>query len=552
MTRQMTVLIIDDELLVRRNLRLFLEDGGFQVIEAADGRTGIGLLTREVPDLVLTDLTMPGMDGFKVIELLKVEHPETPVIVVSATSDVQHALEALRSGAWDYIVKPIQDAGAFNVVIQRTLERRRLLAENKRYQDSLEEMVKERTRDLLILSQVVAQSPFGIVITDLSGNIEYVNPQFTQITGYALFEVLQQNPRLLKSELTPPELHRELWETISRGEVWEGHFHNRRKDGGIYPEHSTISAIRDSDGCISHFMAIKEDITEMLNLAEEAKRAQAKLIQTDKLASLGLLVSSIAHEINNPNNFIMRNSELLTGAWQAALPILDEYFRENGDYYLGDFLFSETREILPRLFSGLKDGSRRIRNIVDRLKNYARQDSDNRSQGVDVNAVILEAVSILNHEIKKLCDGFQVSAAPDLPPITGKAQQIEQVIINLVINALQALPDRTRSIRITTVLAEDREHVMVTIADEGAGMPPEVLKNLTEPFFTTKADSGGTGLGLYISKEILRENEGSLAIASEPGVGTTATVLLKIFKSSLEGVSHAPAGYQAPADNIVG
>jgi PAS domain S-box-containing protein len=182
---------------------------------------------------VLTDLRMPEMDGFKVIEYLKCEYPETPVIVVSNASDVQNALEAIRSGAWDYIVKPIQDQGAFNVVMQRALERKKLLAENRHYQDSLEEMVKERTRELLILSQVAAQSPVSIVITDASGNIEYVNPQFTQITGYAASEVLQRNPRILKSDQTPPELHHQLWATITAGNVWEGDFHNKKKNGEI-------------------------------------------------------------------------------------------------------------------------------------------------------------------------------------------------------------------------------------------------------------------------------------------------------------------------------
>lgn len=175
-----------------------------------------------------------------------------------------------------------------------------------------------------MLSQVAAQSPVDIVITDPLGNIVYVNPQFTRTTGYSAEEALHKNPRILKSERTPPELHRQLWDTISRGEVWEGEFHNRKKSGEIYREHAIISAIRDSEGAISHYMAIKEDITEKVRLEKEASSAQAKLIQADKLSSLGLLVSGIAHEINNPNNCIMRNSELLADAWHDAMPILDE------------------------------------------------------------------------------------------------------------------------------------------------------------------------------------------------------------------------------------
>lgn len=531
MPGQTTILIIDDEELVRRNLRLFIEESGFRAFEAPDGHLGIEMCRNQPPDLVLTDLRMPVLDGVRVIEYLTREYPEIPVIVVSGSSDVQRALEAIRSGAWDYVLKPIEDGEAFRLVIQRALERKRLLAENRRYQNSLEEMVRERTEELLMLSQVAAQSPVSIIITDVSGNIEYVNPQFTQITGYTASEVLRRNPSLLKSDQTPAELHRQLWETIAAGNVWEGDLHNKKKSGEIFLEHAIISAIRDRSGGISRYMAIKEDITEKVRLAEEARQTQAKLIQADKLASLGLLISGIAHEINNPNNFIMRNSELLAEAWQAAKPILEEYFQEHGDFYLGDFQYSEAAEILPRLFSGLSDGSRRIKNIVDRLRNFARQDSGSTKDGFELNKVILDAVSILNHEIKKHCEQFHLAAAPDLPMAMGNAQQIEQVIINLVMNALQALPDKHSEIRIVSALAEDGDHIVLTIRDEGAGMSPEVVEKLSEPepFFTTKGENGGTGLGLYICTSILHENYGTLSFSSFPGAGTTATVVLRVF-----------------------
>ncbi len=271
------------------------------------------------------------------------------------------------------------------------------------------------------------------------------------------------------------------------------------------------------------------DITKRISLEEEAKAAQAKLIQADKMASLGLLVSGIAHEINNPNNAIMFNSELLAKAWQSVLPILDEYARENGDFKVGDFQFSESREILPKLFSGMRDSAGRIKNIVARLKNFARQDQGSTLGRVDVNTVVLEAIAILNHEIKKQCDNFSFTAGVTLPSALGSAQQIEQVVINLLMNALQALPDRQRAIRISTTLAAEGEQVAIAVTDEGAGMPAEVLGRLTEPFFTTRGSSGGTGLGLSITASILKENHGTISFVSEPGKGTTATVLLRIF-----------------------
>lgn len=278
------------------------------------------------------------------------------------------------------------------------------------------------------------------------------------------------------------------------------------------------------------------DITDKIRLEQEAKIAQTRLIQADKMASLGLLVSGIAHEINNPNNYIMFNSELLAKAWQSAMPILDEYYRENGDFKLGDFRFSETRDIVPRLFSGLQEGSERIRNIVDKLKNFARQDTGSTRERVDVNQVILDAIAILNHEIKSRCDNFSLAAGRNIPAAQGCAQQIEQVVINLIMNALQSLPDRKKGIRIITAQSGNGRQIVITVEDEGRGMSAEVQKHLVEPFYTTRSDSGGTGLGLSISESILRDNQGTISFASEPGRGTTATVLLQVHPAENDRV----------------
>ena len=271
------------------------------------------------------------------------------------------------------------------------------------------------------------------------------------------------------------------------------------------------------------------DITERIRLQEEAQSTQAKLIQSDKMASLGLLASGLAHEINNPNNYIMSNAESLAKIWRSALPILDGFYQEFGDFNLGEFPFSGCREIAPRMFAGLVTGSQRIRSIVDLLKNFARQDSGKTSDPVDVNTVILDAITILNHEIKRSCENFELKTGYALPPLRGNAQQIEQVIINLLLNSLQALPDKSCAIRIVSSVSEEPRRIVITIEDEGVGMSPEVLARITEPFFTTKGESGGTGLGLSISASILKDNHASLSFASEPGRGTTATLLFQPF-----------------------
>ena len=271
------------------------------------------------------------------------------------------------------------------------------------------------------------------------------------------------------------------------------------------------------------------DIADRMRLEEEARTLQAQLIQSDKMATLGMLVSGLAHEINNPTNYILLNSELLGRVWKATEPILEEFYRENGDFKLGAFSFSAMRPIVPKLFSGLVDGAERIRSIIEILKDFAHQDSGDTFASFDLNRVVAKAIGMLNHEIKKRCAHFYLEAGPGLPPALGNAQQIEQVIINLILNALQSLPDDGCRIHVRTSLGEGGERVLVEVVDGGEGMSPEVMARLGEPFFTTRAASGCSGLGLSISRSILRQNQGDVDFVSAPGEGTTATVTLRIF-----------------------
>jgi signal transduction histidine kinase len=212
------------------------------------------------------------------------------------------------------------------------------------------------------------------------------------------------------------------------------------------------------------------------------------------------------------------------------MPILEEYYQENGDFRLGDLQYSAIREIAPRLFSGLVDGAQRIKGIVERLKNFTRQDTGITDEEFDVGRMILDAKEILDHELKECCGNFRMEAAHGLPPAIGNGRQIGQVIINLLVNAMQALPDRKCAIRIKTGMAGDGQHIFIKVEDEGVGIPSEMLDHICDPFFTTKRSKGGTGLGLSISSSILAENGGMLSFDSEPGKGTSATVLLRTSK----------------------
>jgi signal transduction histidine kinase len=234
----------------------------------------------------------------------------------------------------------------------------------------------------------------------------------------------------------------------------------------------------------------------------------------------------VAHEINNPTNFIMLNAPILRDAWENALPILEEYYRENGDFLMGGMKYSDMRQHVPKLLAGVADGAGRIKQIVANLKTYVRGDGADLSQRVDVNAVIQSALSLISNVIKNATSHFTVRCDSGLPPVQGSFQRLEQVIINLIQNACQALADKTRGIFIATMLDETGDHVVIRVQDEGAGIPPDDLVRLREPFFTTKQDAGGLGLGLSISARIVEEHRGTMRFTSQPGVGTTVEITL--------------------------
>ncbi len=276
-------------------------------------------------------------------------------------------------------------------------------------------------------------------------------------------------------------------------------------------------------------------IRQGVRAKRERQRAEAlardqreQLFHAAKMVSIGTLVSGVAHEINNPVTFITLNTPILERAWDGVLPVLDEYHRHHGDVEPGGLPYPLLRERMPRLISDISDGAKRVKNLVADLKDFARQGPPEMTDQVDVNRIVEKAVGLVENLIRKSTDRFSAEPAPDPPRFPGNAQKIEQVVINLLVNACQALTDRDQPITVRTAYDAAEGRVAIEVRDGGRGIPPDVADRITDPFFTTRRDDGGTGLGLAISDRIIRDHGGTLAFSSQPGMGTTARISLSV------------------------
>jgi signal transduction histidine kinase len=269
---------------------------------------------------------------------------------------------------------------------------------------------------------------------------------------------------------------------------------------------------------------LNHKIAERDRLQEANRQQELQLIQANKMTALGILVSGVAHEINNPNQLVLTNSRVLTKVWEDAVRILDGFQRANGEFTLARLSYAEMRETVAALIRDVNAGALRIGRIVDDLKNFARPGARGAQEAFHLNDAVKRALRLLAHLINQRTAKLRTNLAPSLPPMRGNAQQVEQIVINVLVNALEALPDRDRAVTVSTSFAAKDRSVILEVRDEGSGIAPQYLQRLCDPFFTTKQETGGTGLGLAICLSLARANNGCLEFDSEPGKGTRILV----------------------------
>ena len=372
--------------------------------------------------------------------------------------------------------------------------------------------------ELHLRSTALQTADNSIVITTRNGTIQWVNDAFTRMTGYTAAEAIGRDSRLLKSGQQSTSLYRDLWETVLAGRVWHGELINKRKDGSLYDEEITITPVRNQQGVVEHFIAIKQDITtrkkaeqslrdtnhQLVEALKELRTAQQQLVEQERLGALGQMASGIAHDFNNALSPIVGFADILL---------------EHPDR-IAD------RARVVRYLELIKASAQQAAQVVRRLREFYRR----RSRGevflpVDLNPLIQQTIELTRPrwEQQTQAAGHPIKLQTDLadiPMIYGNADELRDAFTNLIFNAVDGMPQGgTLTIR----SAQAEQAVCLEFSDTGVGMSAETRRHCFEPFFSTKGEHG-TGLGLALVHGIIRRHDGNINIESSLGIGSTFTI----------------------------
>ena len=435
----------------------------------------------------------------------------------SVRKDFPHDTKLAKLDAEGYVGVKLSDSSGLPLGVMAALYRSPIT--DVQFAESVLQIFAARTaaeidrkrveEDRLRLVSAIEQAGESILITDPSGKILYANPSFTETTGYSLEEALGQTPALLGNGTHAESFYLDLWSRIKRGEIWRGRFTNKKKDGTLYEETASIAPIRDETGEILNFVMVGRDVTSETMLEKQLNQAQ-------KMEAIGTLAGGIAHDFNNLLQAILGYSDLLIMK------------KSRGD---------PERKKLEVIRNAARDGA----DLVSRILTFSRK-AESRTRPVDLNEVIRRALRLLRRTVPRMID-IQLKLARNLQIIDADPAQVEQVLLNLAINAHHAMPDGGKLlIETCNVVLKDEyllthlgaragHYVLLTVSDTGAGMEPDVLDRIFEPFFTTKTNGEGTGLGLSMIHGIVSQHGGYIRCYSEPARGTSFKIYLPVSDS---------------------
>ncbi len=406
---------------------------------------------------------------------------------------------------------------------QRVIERTAELKEaNKQLKEEIEKRIGieeslQKTRNMLQTVFDGITDPLIMLDADMAVKIlndaalnYYGKPESDVIVGECCFKALKGETMPCKGCEIPSAVLSGEARIFERKGFMDS---NRIEQVAIYP----VKIIEDERaGAIIRI----SDITE-------TKLVQRQLIQSEKLASLGLLISGIAHEINNPSNFITLNIPVMRDYMNAVMPIVNDYVKDHQDFELFGMSYGEFHEDIFRLLDNIEYGASRITSIVSDLMEFARMEDTKKQVWVDIKSIIEKSIDICESQIKKRIKYLNISIQEDLPKFFTNSKAIEQVLINLLVNASQAADKEDSRVKLDVSMDKtSQNNLIIEVDDNGCGMDEKTRNRLFDPFFTTKSPAEGTGLGLYISNNLIEALGGRIEVESEPGKGSMFRVIL--------------------------
>jgi PAS domain S-box-containing protein len=452
----------------------------------------IAALESELLDLILADYSLPGFDGMSALAIAREKLPDTPFILVSGQLGEEVAVEALRAGAADYVLK--RRINRLVPVVIRAM---------------LEKEAKVRNHDQTVeskrLATAIESTADAVVITDVEGRILFVNQAFEDITGFRRQEVMRQNPRILKSGHHDQAFYQDMWRTVLDGKVWTGSVINMKRNGELYEEEMTISPIRGSSGRVENFVAVKRDVTEQQKLKQ-------KLLQAQKLEALGVLSAGIAHDFNNILACIMGYGQLVA----AEIPP-------------DSTAFADQQQVLA--------AAERAKELVTQILSFSRK-RNSTIYPIRPHLVINETLKLLRPGLTPSLD-ISTKIDKNCGAVMCDPTHLHQILMNLCTNAYHAMNGNGGRVTVglESYRADDAFRTRhadlkkdlfsrLYVADTGQGMDQATLDQVFDPFFTTKPFGEGTGLGLATVQSIVEAQGGVIEVDSKPGFGTRFDIYL--------------------------
>jgi PAS domain S-box-containing protein len=512
------LLIVDDDLDVQDSIGDLLRSRGYLVHVAGTAMDALTAVDETQIEVALIDVNLPDMNGLMLLERLKAAHPQISCVIITGSPSLESAINAVDSGADGYLLKPVLPLN-LTMRIEEILRQKQLEIELQRSNESLRE------------AQRVAK--LGIRSWELETGVITWSGEAMTIFG----QTPEQGPLTYKIALM--RMHpddREAFRTYAEQAVRKGgestiEYRIQCPDGTVRIVSEQSKILTDDNNRPVRMLGIFRDVTEEKKLKQESEYRLQQVIHTDKLASLGEVVAGVAHEINNPNSFISYNAPLLEETWEMFSPIIDEFAKKNPGWKSGNLDIEELRQDMVEIIQAIKTGSDRIKKVVLNLKDFARMDDGARMKPVRINQVVENTLTIVGAKVRKTVRKLDLVLADHLPDIFGHFQKLEQVVANLVLNAANAVADKDQGrVCIRTRHIDRLDCVLIEVEDNGPGIPKEILNRIFDPFYTTRRESGGTGLGLSVSYGLVQEHEGIIGVLSRPGIGSRFTAYLPIHK----------------------